>query len=63
MKKTVTILFLALTVLAGCSKDENPTPAPAAPVGGVISLLSEGTLETNPRPRRQRAGRQQQDKH
>ena len=44
MKKTVTILFLALTVLAGCSKDENPTPAPAAPVGGVISLLSEGTL-------------------
>ena len=48
MKKTVTILFLALTVLAGCSKDENPTPAPAAPVGGVISLLSEGTLENEP---------------
>lgn len=48
MKKIVTILFLALTVLTGCSKDEDPTPAPAAPVGGVISLRSEGMLDNEP---------------
>ena len=32
MKKILT-LFLALTVLAGCSKDESPTPAPVAEEG------------------------------
>lgn len=48
MKKIVTILFLALTVLTGCSKDEDLTPAPATPVGGVISLRSESTLENEP---------------
>ena len=47
MKKILT-LFLALTVLAGCSKDESPTPAPAEPVGGAISLRSEGALENEP---------------
>ena len=47
MKKILT-LFLALTVLAGCSKDESPTPAPAEPAGGAISLRSEGALETEP---------------
>ena len=48
MKKIVTILLLALTAFAGCSKDENPTPVPAAPVGGVISLRSEGALGNEP---------------
>ena len=47
MKKILT-LFLALTVLAGCSKDESPTPAPAEPAGGAISLRSEGALENEP---------------
>lgn len=47
MKKILT-LFLALTVLAGCSKDESPTPAPAEPVDGAISLRSEGALENEP---------------
>ena len=41
MKKIVTILLFALTVFAGCSKDEKPTPAPTMPVNGVIYLHSE----------------------
>ena len=53
MKKILT-LFLALTVLAGCSKDESPTPAPAEPVGGAISLRSEGALENEPAAKAQR---------
>lgn len=46
MKRTL-LLFLALIVLACCSKDESPAPAPV-PVGGVISLRSEGALENEP---------------
>lgn len=45
MKKIVTILLFALTVFAGCSKDEKPTPAPTMPVNGVIYLHSESVLE------------------
>lgn len=48
MKKIVTILLLALTAFASCSKDENPTPVPAAPVGGVIYLHSESVLKNEP---------------
>ena len=48
MKKIVTILLFALTVFAGCSKDEKPTPAPTMPVNGVIYLHSESVLKNEP---------------
>lgn len=63
MKKIVTILLFALTVFAGCSKDEKPTPAPTMPVNGVIYLHSESVLKNEPQPRRRRAARRLQNKH
>ena len=47
-EKIVTILLFALTVFAGCSKDEKPTPAPTMPVNGVIYLHSESVLKNEP---------------
>lgn len=63
MKKIVTILLFALTVFAGCSKDEKPTPAPTMPVNGVIYLHSESVLRTSLQPRRRRAAQRLQNKH
>ena len=41
--KKIFPLFLALTVLTGCSEETEPTPG-LAPVGGVISLRSESQV-------------------
>ena len=45
--KKIFPLFLALTVLTGCSEETEPTPG-LAPVGGVISLRSESLLKNEP---------------
>lgn len=58
--KKIFPLFLALTVLTGCSEETEPTPG-LAPVGGVISLRSESVLKTNLRPKRPLTARRLQD--
>ena len=45
--KKIFPLFLALTVLTGCSEETEHTPG-LAPVGGVISLRSESLLKNEP---------------
>lgn len=58
--KKIFPLFLALTVLTGCSKETEPTPG-LAPVGGVISLRSESVLKNDLRPKRRLTARRLQD--